>query len=62
MTQRHLATQSLDNRLTLDLKEALVAKMQADLLAMAPRYYGHPDFAARFIAKKYMEACRKGAR
>jgi hypothetical protein len=127
MTQRHLATQSLDNRLTLDLydtsrkmaadrwlvevvmeievpvranwfneelappapletltavlgervrfeyrdrrtfvdageKEELVAKMQADLLAMAPRYYGHPNFAARFIAKKYLEACRKGTR
>jgi hypothetical protein len=37
-------------------KDALVAKMQTDLLAMAPRYYGHPDFAARLIIKRYGEA------
>lgn len=37
-------------------KATILAKMQADLMAMAPRYYGHPDFAARFITKKYIES------
>jgi hypothetical protein len=40
-------------------KDTLLAKMQADLLAMAPRYYGHPNFAARFITKKYAEERRR---
>jgi hypothetical protein len=42
-------------------KEDLLAKMQADLLAMAPRYYGHPDFAARYITKAYLEKRNKAA-
>lgn len=36
-------------------KAAVLDQMQADLLAMAPRYYGHPNFAARFIFKMYMQ-------
>jgi hypothetical protein len=36
-------------------KDALVEKMRADLIAMAPRYYGHPEFAARLISKRYRE-------
>ena len=36
-------------------KDALVNQMQADLLAMAPRYYGHPNFAGRLIIKRYLE-------
>jgi hypothetical protein len=36
-------------------KDALVEKMQTDLLAMAPRYYGHPAFAARLIGKRYRD-------
>lgn len=36
-------------------KDALVDKMRADLIAMAPRYYGHPAFAARLISKRYRE-------
>ena len=41
-------------------KAALMARMQAALLDMAPRYYGHPEFAARFITKKYLESRKKG--
>jgi hypothetical protein len=48
-------------------KDELLAKMQADLLTMAPRYYGHPDFAARFIIKTFLgerhkTGCRYGGR
>ncbi|MEJ2640101.1 MAG: hypothetical protein P8010_11035 [Desulfosarcinaceae bacterium] len=42
-------------------KDALLAKMQADLLAMAPRYYGHPDFAARYITKTFVKERHKSA-
>jgi hypothetical protein len=34
-------------------KTALFKSMSDNLLAMAPRYYSHPDFAARFIVKQY---------
>jgi hypothetical protein len=44
-----------------DEKDVLLAKMQADLLAMAPRYYGHPKFAARYINKTYLEKRHKAA-
>jgi hypothetical protein len=43
-----------DRRTFVDAAEK--AAIQADLLATAPRYYGHPDFAARFITKKYMQS------
>jgi hypothetical protein len=50
-----------------DEKDELLARMRADLLTMAPRYYGHPDFAARFIIKTFLgerhkTACRYGGR
>lgn len=32
--------------------QALLLDMQARLLALAPGYFGHADFAARFIRKK----------
>jgi hypothetical protein len=40
-------------------KEDLLAKMQADLLVLAHRYYGHPDFAARFLTKTFLEKHKK---
>jgi len=34
---------------------ALLKDMQDRILALAPGYYGHADFAARFIRKKFAE-------
>jgi hypothetical protein len=52
-----------DQRTFIDAAEKndLLSRMQADLVAMAPRYYGHPNFAARFITKTYIEAHKKAA-
>jgi len=33
----------------------LLQEMQARVLALAPGYFGHADFAARFIRRKYAE-------
>jgi len=53
-----------DRRIFVDAeeKDAIPAEMQANLFAMAPRYYGHPDFAARFISKRYLEKRKKSGR
>ncbi|MBM4275051.1 MAG: hypothetical protein FJ134_11410 [Deltaproteobacteria bacterium] len=34
---------------------AILQEMTARLLELAPRYLGHPDFAARFIRQKFKE-------
>ena len=34
---------------------ALLQDMQDRILALAPGYFGHADFAARFILKKWAE-------
>jgi hypothetical protein len=34
----------------------LLQDMQDRILTLAPDYFGHPDFPARFIRKKYAEA------
>jgi hypothetical protein len=35
--------------------DASLEEMQARLLALAPSYYGHPEFASRLIRKRYAE-------
>jgi hypothetical protein len=42
-------------------KDKLLAKMQVDLLAMAPRYYGHPEFAPRLLTKTFLKKRQKAA-
>lgn len=44
-----------DERNFIDAGEfaASLAEMQARLLALAPSYYGHPEFAGRLIRKRY---------
>ncbi|MDJ0784453.1 MAG: hypothetical protein QNJ22_20995 [Desulfosarcinaceae bacterium] len=37
-------------------KAALLERLQANLLAMAPQYYGHANFPARYIARRYRQA------
>jgi hypothetical protein len=34
---------------------AILAEMESRLLALAPGYLGHPEFAPRFIRQKYQE-------
>ncbi len=54
---RELVFSQKDERNFIDAKEApvLLQEMADRLAAMAPRYFGHPDFAAKFISKKYAE-------
>jgi len=46
-----------DERNFIDTKEfeATVQEMVTRLLALAPSYYGHPEFAGRLIRKRYGE-------
>lgn len=46
-----------DERNFIDIKEfeAAVNEMVARLLALAPSYYGHPEFGGRLIRKRYAE-------
>jgi hypothetical protein len=43
------------NFIAASLAPALLQEMQDRILALAPGYFGHADFAARFISKKCAE-------
>lgn len=50
-----------DERNFIDIKEfeATVKEMMTRLLALAPAYFGHPEFAGRLIRKRYAECLDK---
>ena len=43
------------NFIAASLAPALLKEMQDRILALAPGYFGHADFAVRFIRKKFAE-------
>ena len=43
------------NFIAASLAPGLLQEMQDRILALAPGYFGHADFAARFIRKKFAE-------
>jgi hypothetical protein len=47
------------NLIAASLAPALLKDMQDRILALAPGYFGHADFAARFIRKKFAEKQEK---